>query len=133
MGFLKSLPAKLPSKDILFADTPCVWLQFYAILVQLRLLTRRRGSFAFRGSVSSPLLGGYDVPETSSYKTAINCFIRADVRHKRDHIDGAVMESEEVQSTVLGIEEGAMIVAFRRHSLLPLDVCLYIPHRAFHS
>ncbi len=36
-------------------------------------------------------------------------------------------------STVLGIEEEAIIVAFRRHTLLPLDDCLYalqatIPH-----
>src|SRR3954451_23411360 len=37
------------------------------------------------------------------------------------------------QSTVLSIEEEAIIVAFRRHTLLPLDDCLYalqptIPH-----
>ena len=37
------------------------------------------------------------------------------------------------QSTVLTLEEEAMIVAFRRHTLLPLDDCLYtlqptIPH-----
>jgi len=37
------------------------------------------------------------------------------------------------QSTVLSIEEEAMIVAFRKHTLLPLDDCLYalqatIPH-----
>jgi transposase-like protein len=36
-------------------------------------------------------------------------------------------------STVLSIEEEAVIVAFRRHTLLPLDDCLYalqatIPH-----
>ncbi len=36
-------------------------------------------------------------------------------------------------STVLSIEEEAIIVAFRRHTLLPLDDCLYalqatIPH-----
>src|ERR1043166_5343016 len=37
------------------------------------------------------------------------------------------------RSTVLSIEEEAVIVAFRRHTLLPLDDCLYalqatIPH-----
>ena len=37
------------------------------------------------------------------------------------------------QSTVLSIEEEAIIVAFRRHTLLPLDDCLYalqptLPH-----
>src|SRR6478735_3171313 len=39
----------------------------------------------------------------------------------------------EPRSTVLSIEEEAVIVAFRRHTLLPLDDCLYalqatIPH-----
>jgi hypothetical protein len=31
----------------------------------------------------------------------------------------------EAKSTVLSIEEEAIIVAFRRHTLLPLDDCLY--------
>ena len=31
----------------------------------------------------------------------------------------------EVRSTVLSVEEEAMIVAFRRHTLLRLDDCLY--------
>ncbi len=40
---------------------------------------------------------------------------------------------KEPKSTVLSIEEEAVIVAFRRHTLLPLDDCLYalqptIPH-----
>ena len=40
---------------------------------------------------------------------------------------------EEPDSTVLSIEEEAIVVAFRRHTLLPLDDCLYalqttIPH-----
>ena len=40
---------------------------------------------------------------------------------------------KEPRSTVLTIEEEAVIVAFRRHTLLPLDDCLYalqptIPH-----
>jgi len=39
----------------------------------------------------------------------------------------------EPKSTVLSVEEEAIIVAFRRHTLLPLDDCLYalqptIPH-----
>ena len=43
--------------------------------------------------------------------------------------DGA----EEPKSTVLTVEDEAVIVAFRRHTLLPLDDCLYslqatIPH-----
>jgi transposase InsO family protein len=40
---------------------------------------------------------------------------------------------KEAQSTVLSLEDQAVIVAFRRHTLLPLDDCLYalqptIPH-----
>ena len=34
---------------------------------------------------------------------------------------------KEAKSTVLSIEEEAIIVAFRRHTLLPLDDCLYAP------
>src|SRR3982751_3230456 len=45
----------------------------------------------------------------------------------------ARMGPKEVRSTVLSLEEEAIIVAFRRHILLPLDDCLYafqptIPH-----
>ncbi len=32
---------------------------------------------------------------------------------------------KEPRSTVLSVEEKAIIVAFRRHTLLPLDDCLY--------
>src|SRR6201987_4886584 len=40
---------------------------------------------------------------------------------------------KEAKSTILSIEEEAIVVAFRRHTLLPLDDCLYalqptIPH-----
>ena len=34
---------------------------------------------------------------------------------------------KEAKSTVLAIEDEAIIVAFRRHTLLPLDDCLYGP------
>ncbi len=45
----------------------------------------------------------------------------------------ARMGPKEIRSTVLTLEEEAIIVAFRRHTLLPLDDCLYalqptIPH-----
>lgn len=33
--------------------------------------------------------------------------------------------TRDPKSTVLGVEEEAIIVAFRRHALLPLDDCLY--------
>ena len=43
------------------------------------------------------------------------------------------MGPKELRSTVLSVEEEAICVAFRRHTLLPLDDCLYalqatIPH-----
>ena len=52
---------------------------------------------------------------------------------KRAFVHDAPMGPKSVHSTVLTAEEEATIVAFRRHTLLPLDDCLYalqatIPH-----
>lgn len=52
---------------------------------------------------------------------------------KRDSVQDASMGPKAAHSTVLSVEEEAVIVAFRRHTLLPLDDCLYalqpsIPH-----
>lgn len=52
---------------------------------------------------------------------------------KRTHVSDAPMGPKVIHSTVLTTEEEAMVVAFRRHTLLPLDDCLYalqpsIPH-----
>ena len=52
---------------------------------------------------------------------------------KRTHTTDAAMEPKALHSTVLTTEEEAMVVAFRRHTLLPLNDCLYalqstIPH-----
>ena len=52
---------------------------------------------------------------------------------KRTHATDAPMGPQAIHSTVLTTEEEAMVVAFRRHTLLPLDDCLYalqptIPH-----
>ncbi len=52
---------------------------------------------------------------------------------KRGFIHDAPMGPKEVRSTVLSAEEEAIVVAFRRYTLLPLDDCLYglqaaIPH-----
>ena len=44
---------------------------------------------------------------------------------KRDHACDAGMGPKEVRSSVLTIDEEAAVVAFRRHTLLPLDDCLY--------
>ena len=52
---------------------------------------------------------------------------------KRSFVEDAPMGPKVVRSSVLSTEQEAMIVAFRRHTLLPLDDCLYalqatIPH-----
>ena len=52
---------------------------------------------------------------------------------KRTHASDAPMGPKAIHSTVLTAEEEATVVAFRRHTLLPLDDCLYalqppIPH-----
>ena len=52
---------------------------------------------------------------------------------KRQTTADARMGPKELRSTVLAPEEEAIVVAFRRHTLLPLDDCLYalqptIPH-----
>lgn len=44
---------------------------------------------------------------------------------KRDHLEDAVIGPKDAHSTVLSIEQEAVIVAFRRYTLLPLDDCLY--------
>jgi transposase-like protein len=51
----------------------------------------------------------------------------------RQTVTDARMGPKQPRSTVLSLEEEAVIVAFRRHTLLPLDDCLYalqptIPH-----
>jgi len=52
---------------------------------------------------------------------------------QREFVHDAAMGPKEPTSTVLSKEEEAMCVAFRKHTLLPLDDCLYslqdtIPH-----
>lgn len=52
---------------------------------------------------------------------------------KRSSVSDLPTGPKEPKSTVLSIEEEAVIVAFRRHTLLPLDDCLYalqatLPH-----
>ena len=52
---------------------------------------------------------------------------------KRSSVADLSTGPQEPRSTVLSVEDEAMIVAFRRHTLLPLDDCLYalqptIPH-----
>ena len=44
---------------------------------------------------------------------------------KRNHTTDAPMGSKLPRSTVLSPEDEAVIVAFRRHTLLSLDDCLY--------
>ena len=43
----------------------------------------------------------------------------------RDSVEDAMMGPKEPRSTVLTVEEEAVCIAFRKHSLLSLDDCLY--------
>ena len=45
---------------------------------------------------------------------------------QRSEVQDAPMGPKEARSTVLSREEEALIVAFRKHTLLPLDDCLYV-------
>jgi transposase InsO family protein len=52
---------------------------------------------------------------------------------KRSHVHDAPMGPKQCRSTVLTLEEEALVVAFRRPTLLPLDDCFYalqppLPH-----
>ncbi|WP_224826752.1 autotransporter outer membrane beta-barrel domain-containing protein, partial [Cognatishimia sp. MH4019] len=67
----------------------------------------RRGSYVFRVSVSSPLLGGYDVPETLSYQINLNCPIGADVRQLPAQVDRDFFGLDgSLQSTRFGTRFG---------------------------
>src|SRR4028119_1385980 len=44
---------------------------------------------------------------------------------KRQTVQDAAMGPKEVRSSVLSQEEEAICIAFRKHTLLPLDDCLY--------
>ena len=44
---------------------------------------------------------------------------------KRASVSDARMGPKAIRSSVLTAEEEGMIVAFRRHTLLPLDNCFY--------
>lgn len=44
---------------------------------------------------------------------------------KRSSVEDAPMGPIERRSTSLSLEEEALIVAFRKHTLLPLDDCLF--------
>src|SRR6185436_16658946 len=44
---------------------------------------------------------------------------------KRSFVSDLATGPKDPKSTVLSIEDEAIIVAFRRHTLLPLDDCLY--------
>ena len=71
-------------------------------------------------------------PKTVAKRHGINPETVAKWR-KRSFVADLPTGPKQPSSTVLSIEEEAIVVAFRRHTLLPLDDCLYalqatIPH-----
>lgn len=86
----------------------------------IRLLARSRGTS----------IGARAMPHAKRH--AINPKTVAKWK-KRSSVADERTERKELRSTVLSVEEQAMVAAFRRHTLLPLDDCLYalqatIPH-----
>lgn len=51
----------------------------------------------------------------------------------RTFVHDAPMGPKTVRSTVLTTEEEATVVAFRKHTLLPLDDCLYACRRRYRT
>lgn len=73
-----------------------------------------------------------DVPEGLAKRYGINQKTVAKWK-KRPSVADLPTGPKKAHSTVLSLEEEALIVAFRRHTLLPLDDCLYalqptLPH-----
>ena len=96
-----------------------LWARFF-----MEAPARRRRSVAQYSYVKSvrALARRYGVSPTTIQKW-----------RKRETTTDAPMGPKEPRSTVLTPEEEAVVVAFRRHTLLPLDDCLYglqpsIPH-----
>jgi len=73
----------------------------------------RRAIQASQASVRA-LAGRYGISPTTVQKW-----------RRRDHATDARMGPKAPRSTVLSPEDEAVVVAFRRHTLLPLDDCLY--------
>lgn len=64
------------------------------------------------------------VPESTGRRYGIN---QKTVRKwkRREHVTDLRTGPKEPRSTVLSLQQEAVVVAFRRHTLLPLDDCLY--------
>ena len=85
-----------------------------------------------RQSLACKRLEAQDTNTALSRELGINVKTVAKWR-KRETLEDRKTGPTEPRSTVLSSSEEAMIVAFRRHTLLPLDDCLYalqpsIPH-----
>ena len=76
-----------------------------------------------RAAAASALLNGTESLQVSR-ELGINVKTVAKWR-KRQRVEDVRMGPKEAHSTGLSVEEEALIVAFRRHTLLPLDDCLY--------
>src|SRR6056297_3471443 len=101
---------------------------------------RRNGRNGRKNYETSSSRERHDHARRQSCNTAIASFARAVSRElginpktvakwrKRATGDDMKTGPSEPRSTVLTEAEEAMIVAFRRHTLLPLDDCLYALH-----
>ena len=92
----------------------------------------RHGSATTTHAVRAAIQRSQATNATLSRELEINVKTVAKWR-KRETLEDRQTGPTEPSSTVLSESEEAMVVAFRRHTLLPLDDCLYalqpsIPH-----
>lgn len=82
------------------------------------------GSATTTEAVRRAIQNSQEGPRVHSRRYGINLKTVAKWR-KRGSVGDLPTGPREPKSTILSVEEEAVIVAFRRHTLLPLDNCLY--------
>ena len=82
------------------------------------------GSATTTEAIRRAIQGSQESLRTLARRHGINPKTVAKWRKRRTTVDRPT-GPKECRSTVLSIEDEAVIVAFRRHTLLPLDDCLY--------
>ena len=107
-------------KETTIVDKGALWDRYFTAAP--RLLTPSERRYSDRKSSIPELSERYGLNPKTVMKW-----------RRRDFVDDAPMGPKDARSTVLSAEEEALFVAFRKHTLLPLDDCLYalqatIPH-----
>ena len=114
-------------------ERDALWDRFYTGAPRGRTLSEQRYSdpLAGRQSHSECREAQASIAELAAQYSLNEKTVRK--WRKRTSVEDARMGPKEVRSSVLTAEKEAMCVAFWRHTLLPLDDCLYalqatVPH-----